>query len=304
MLRAGRARPESTTDPRRPYLLLAPPLSVMVLGVGLPLLLLIACSFWTQTDVGLDHTPSLANYLQFVQRPLYARLLERSLLVSLATMMATVVLAYPMAYLIAFHGGRHRTTWLMLVTVPYFTSYLLRIFAWKVILGYGGVINSGLLQLGIIDAPLQMLLYNPFAVVVSLTQAWLPFVLLPIYVSLAAIDPSLRESAADLGDGPWHRFTRVLLPLSMPGVISGALLVFIPTVGDYVTPALVGGVSGTLIGNVIQGQFGRGNNWPMGSALSLIMMAATAVSALTLQWSLARGSLARGRLVQRPRVPA
>jgi spermidine/putrescine transport system permease protein len=148
--------------------------------------------------------------------------------------------------------------------------------------------------LGIIDAPLEVLLYNPFAVVVALTQAWLPFVLLPIYASLAAIDPDLRESAADLGDGPWHRFVRVVLPLSMPGVMSGALLVFIPTVGDYVTPALVGGVSGTLIGNVIQGQFGRGNNWPLGSALALVMMAVTAVSAMALQWGLTR----------RRRVPA
>jgi spermidine/putrescine transport system permease protein len=286
--RASGARPGIIASVRRPYLLLAPPLGVMVLGVGLPLVLLIACSVWSANYLSMDHTPTLANYLQFLQRPLYLRLLERSLLVSLSTMVAAVVLAYPMAYLIAFHGGRHRSAWLMLVTVPYFTSYLLRIFAWKVILGYGGVINSGLLQLGIIDAPLDVLLYNPFAVVVTLTQAWLPFALLPIYVSLAAIDPSLREAAADLGDGPWRRFTRVVLPLSMPGVISAALLVFIPTVGDYVTPALVGGVSGTMIGNVIQGQFGRGNNWPMGSALSLIMMAAVAAAAIVLRWGLGR----------------
>lgn len=274
--------------------MLAAPLSVMLAGVGLPLLLVIACSVWTQNYLAIDHTPTLANYLQFWQRPLYPRLLERSLVVGLATTMAAVVLAYPMAYLIAFHGGRHRTTWLMLVTVPYFTSYVLRIFAWKVILGYGGVINSGLMHLGLIDEPLDVLLYNPFAVVVALTQAWLPFVLLPIYASLTAIDPALRESAADLGDGSWHRFVRVVLPLSTPGVISGALLVFVPTVGDYVTPALVGGVSGTLIGNVIQGQFGRASNWPLGAALSVIMMAAAALSAILLKWGLGRRWRVRG----------
>ena len=254
----------------------------------LPILLLLACSFWTQSYLSIDHTPTLANYLTFLERPLYAKLLERSLVISLSTTLATVVLAYPMAYLIAFHAGKYRTTWLLLVTVPFWTSYLLRTFAWKVILGYNGVINSGLIHLGVIDAPLDVLLYNSFAVVVTLTQAWLPFVMLPIYVSLAKIDPALHESAADLGDGPFHRFFRVTFPLSIPGLISGALLVLIPTAGDYITPALVGGVSGTMIGNVIQGQFGRGNNWPLGSALSVILMTAVATLAVIVQSGLSR----------------
>jgi spermidine/putrescine transport system permease protein len=172
--------------------------------------------------------------------------------------------------------------------VPFWTSYLLRIFAWKVILGYTGVINSALLELKIIDQPIAALLYNPLAVVVALTQAWLPFVMLPIYVSLVRIDPSLREAAADLGDGGLHRFLRVILPLSVPGVIAAALLVFIPTVGEYVTPALLGGFSGTLIGNLIQGQFGRANNWPMGAALSVITMLAATLCALTIQAAFGR----------------
>jgi spermidine/putrescine transport system permease protein len=215
-------------------------------------------------------------------------LLARSLGVSLSTTVATVVLAYPMAYLIAFYGGRHRSTWLVLVAVPFWTSYLLRIFAWKVILGFDGVINTSLMHLGLISEPLDVLLYNPLAVVITLTQAWLPFAMLPIYVSLVKIGPSLREAAADLGDGALQRFLRVIFPLSIPGVISAALLVFIPTVGDYVTPALVGGISGTLIGNLIQGQFGRANNWPMGAALSVITMVVVTVIALIIQVSFGR----------------
>jgi spermidine/putrescine transport system permease protein len=270
------------------YLLLTPALIMMILGVGIPIVMLVAASFWTQNYVSIDHTPTLANYLKFFERPLYHTLLARSLGVSLATTTAAVILAYPMAYLIAFHGGRHRTTWLVLVAVPFWTSYLLRIFAWKIILGYDGVINSSLMQLGVIGKPLEILLYNPLAVIIALTQAWLPFAMLPIYVSLAKIDPGVREAAADLGDGAFHRFIRVTLPLSIPGVISAALLVFIPTVGEYVTPALMGGISGTLIGNVIQGQFGRANNWPMGAALSVIMMMAVTAAALIMQLGLGR----------------
>lgn len=268
---------------RSGYALLGPALVVMTIGVGIPLVMLLVYSLWTQTYVTFDHTPTLGNYARFFERPLYATLLLRSLGVSLATTLATVALAYPMAYLVAFHGGRHRTMWLSLVVVPFWTSYLLRIFAWKVILGYTGVINSALLELRIIDQPIAALLYNPLAVIIALTQAWLPFVMLPIYVSLTKIDPSLREAAADLGDGGLHRFLRVILPLSVPGIVSAALLVLIPTVGEYVTPALLGGFSGTLIGNLIQGQFGRANNWPMGAALSVITMLAATLCALAIQ---------------------
>jgi spermidine/putrescine transport system permease protein len=268
--------------------LLSPALLVMIAGVGVPIALLIAYSFWTQNYITIDHTPTLANYVQLFSRPLYGKLMLRSIGVSLSATVATVVLAYPMAYFIAFHGGKHRTTWLVLVAVPFWTSYLLRTFAWKVILGYEGLINSGLIDLGLITQPLDILLYNSLAVVITLTHAWLPFVMLPIYVSLSKIDPALSEAAADLGDGAFHRFLRVILPLSIPGVISGALLVFIPTVGDYVTPAMVGGTSGTLIGNVIQGQFGRANNWPMGAALSTVVMVIVTVLAIALQSGLTR----------------
>jgi spermidine/putrescine transport system permease protein len=163
------------------------------------------------------------------------------------------------------------------MTLPFWTSYLLRIFTWKVILGYNGAINSGLIGLGVIDEPLEFLLYNPTAIVITLTHAWAAFAILPIYVSLEKIDRSLLEAATDLGDGPVARFLRVTLPLSLPGVIAATILIFIPTVGDYVTPALVGGPNGLMLANIIQAHFGIINNWPGGAALAILAMIVVSV---------------------------
>jgi spermidine/putrescine transport system permease protein len=184
-----------------------------------------------------------------------------------------------MAYFVAFRAGRTKLIWLVALTIPFWTSYLLRVFAWKIILGYGGVVNSALLGLHLIDQPLGVLLYNPFAVVVTLAHAWAAFAILPIYVSLEKIDPSLLEAATDLGDGPLRRFLRITLPLSMPGVIGAAILIFVPTTGDYVTPSLVGGPEGSMIANVIAVQFDRIGNWPLGAALALVSMVAVGVAA-------------------------
>ena len=187
-------------------------------------------------------------------------------------MLVTVLLAYPLAYFIAFHVKRNKIMWIILITIPFWTSYLLRVFSWKVILGYNGVINSGLMSLGIISEPLEFLLYNPIAVVITLAHAWAAVAILPIYVSLEKIDRSLIEASRDLGENAVMTFIRVTLPLSLPGVIAASLLVFIPTVGDYVTPALVGGTRGIMIGNIIQSMFGKALNWPLGAALSIISM--------------------------------
>ena len=168
--------------------------------------------------------------------------------------------------------------------MPFWTSYLLRVFSWKIILGYNGVINSGLKSLGLIDEPLTFLLYSPTAIVITLAHAWAAFAILPIYVSLEKIDRSLLEAAADLGEGPVGRFLRVTLPLSLPGVIAAMLMIFIPTVGDYVTPALVGGPDGLMLANIIEVQFGRVNDWPMGAALSIIMMIAVGLITVIYVW--------------------
>jgi spermidine/putrescine transport system permease protein len=196
----------------------------------------------------------------------------RSFWISGVATAVTVLLCYPMAYYVAFHVHRNKMMWIILMTLPFWTSYLLRVFAWKVILGYEGVINSGLMSAGLIEAPLSFLLYSPTAVIITLAHAWAAFAILPLYVSLEKIDRSLLEAATDLGDGPVARFFRVTLPLSMPGVIAASFLIFIPTTGDYITPALLGGPDGAMIGNLIQLQFGAVNNWPMGATLSIVLM--------------------------------
>jgi spermidine/putrescine transport system permease protein len=195
-----------------------------------------------------------------------------------------VLLAYPLAYYVAMDVKRHKMMWLILITLPFWTSYLLRVFAWKIILGYNGVVNSGLEWLGVIREPLEFLLYNPFAVVLTLAHAWAAFAILPIYVSLEKIDRSYLEAATDLGDSPWQRFWRITFPLSLPGVIAAAIIIFIPTVGDYVTPTLVGGPSGLMIANVIQMQFGTANDWPLGAALSIGSMLTVTLIACVFVW--------------------
>jgi spermidine/putrescine transport system permease protein len=256
----------------RGYLLLSPTLALMTAGIAIPVLILIAMSFWTRAGFGFDMTPTVANYARVWSEPIFGVFLSRSFWVSGVVTIVTVLLCYPMAYYVAFHVHRHKMIWIILMTLPFWTSYLLRVFAWKVILGYEGVINSGLLSLGLIQAPLEFLLYSKTAVIITLAHAWAAFAILPLYVSLEKIDRSLLEAAADLGDGPVRRFLRVTLPLSMPGVISAMFLIFIPTTGDYITPVLLGGPDGAMIGNLIQLQFGPVNNWPMGAALSMVLM--------------------------------
>ncbi len=256
----------------------------MGLTMCIPFGIMIVMSFWTQIGFEFDTAFSLVNYAEAVEKPMYRALLLRSLTISAICTVATVLLSYPMAYYVAFHVRKHKMAWIILMTVPFFSSYLLRIFAWKVILGYNGVINSGLKGLGLIEQPLAFLLYSPTAVVITLAHAWAAFAILPIYISLEKIDRSLIEAATDLGDGPVKRFLGITLPLSMPGVIAASLMIFIPTVGDYVTPTLVGGPDGLMIANLIQAQFGLVNNWPMGAALALDMMLVVAVISLLYIW--------------------
>ena len=264
----------------RGYALLSPALLLMAAGILIPFAILVTMSFWTQIGFDFDTTFSLANYEKAIDQPIYKALLFRSILISGSATIATVVLSYPMAYYVAFHVHRHKMIWIVLITLPFWTSYLLRVFAWKIILGYSGVINSALMGLGLVDQPLEFLLYSPSAVVITLAHAWAAFAILPMYVSLEKIDRSLLEAATDLGDGPVARFLRITLPLSLPGVVAAMLLIFIPTVGDYITPALLGGPDGMMIGNLIQSQFGNVNNWPMGAALAMSMMVSVAVIAV------------------------
>jgi len=262
------------------YTLLSPTMLVMLFSMCVPFAMMVVMSFWTQVGYDFDTSFTLDNYSKVTEGAVYTQLLIRSLWISAACTFATVIISYPMAYYVAFHVHRRKMIWIILMTLPFWTSYLLRIFTWKVILGFNGVINSGLIGLGLIDEPLEFLLYNPNAVVLTLTHAWAAFAILPIYVSLEKIDRSLLEAATDLGDGPVARFMRVTLPLSLPGVIAATVLIFVPTVGDYVTPALVGGPDGLMLANLIQAHFGIINNWPGGAALAIMMMVIVGIIAM------------------------
>jgi spermidine/putrescine transport system permease protein len=215
---------------------------------------------------------TISNFAAALGDPFYAKVLLRSLAIAGLVTLATVAAAYPVAYYLAFHAGPKRALLLFLVTLPFWTSYLLRVFAWKIVLAYNGVLNSALLTTGLTTEPILAFLNTPAAVVVTLAHAYAVFAILPIYVALETIPRSLIEAAADLGAHPFAVFRKVILPMSMPGVLAAALVVFVPTVGDYVTPALVGGPSSTMIGSIIQAQFGKANDWPFGSALSVVVM--------------------------------
>ncbi|MGI9482574.1 MAG: ABC transporter permease [Hyphomicrobiales bacterium] len=272
------------SEPLRGYALLSPTLLVMAFTMCLPFAVMVAMSFWTQSGFDFDTAFTLNNYNEAVDGPVYKVLLARSLAIAATCTFATVLISYPMAYYVAFHVHKRKLLWIILMTLPFWTSYLLRVFAWKIILGYNGAINSGLKALGLIDQPLEFLLYSPTAVVITLAHAWAAFAILPIYVSLEKIDRSLLEAAADLGEGPVGRFLRVTLPLSLPGVIAAMVMIFIPTVGDYVTPTLVGGPDGLMLANIIEAQFGRVNNWPMGAALAIVMLIVVAAITLAFIW--------------------
>ncbi|TRB12228.1 ABC transporter permease [Rhizobium rhizogenes] len=252
--------------------MLAPGALVAFVLILFALALVIFLSFRTNDGSLLGAGISLANFGTLFSDPLYGMVILRSLAIAGVVTLATVATAYPVAYYLAFHAGPKRGLLLFLVTLPFWTSYLLRVFAWKIVLAYNGVLNSALMMTGITSEPLTIFLNTPTAVVLTLAHAYAPFAILPIYVALETLPKSLLEAAADLGARPFTTFRRVILPNSMPGVLAGALVVFVPTVGDYVTPALVGGPASTMIGSLIQAQFGKANDWPFGAALAVLVM--------------------------------
>ncbi|MEE3317429.1 MAG: ABC transporter permease [Pseudomonadota bacterium] len=261
--------------------LVSPAALYAILLLAVPLCVIFAFSFWTQDYLTIDRTWTLKNYTEAFTEPLYGELLRRSILISGSVTLVTVVLAFPIAYFVSFYVAPERKSlWIFLITIPFWTSYLIRVFLWKVILGYNGVINTSLQGLGIIEEPLTFILYNANAVVITLAHAFAPFAILPIFVALEKIDRSLIEASLDLGENRVTTFLRVTLPLAMPGVVAAVLIVFIPTIGDYVTPRLVGGPDGLMIANMIQTQFLKLNNAPMGATLAIIAMASVTVIAL------------------------
>ena len=276
MIRRG---PRLRTDPRRAtFLGLSIPIALILLAFLIaPIVLTITMSLREQLtrDVLGPFEPTLEHYQRATSVASYWQLLGTSGLMAFIVAVVATVLAYPVAYFLAFRAGRRAGLYLIVLLVPFWTSYLLRVMAWKLLLGSNGAINSLLVGTGVIDEPLTALLYNRTAVVITLIYVWIPFATLPILAVLGRIDVRLHDAAADLYASPFEQFRRVTLPLSLPGIAAAFLMVFIPTVGEYVTPLLVGGNAGIMYGNVIEDYFSKSANWPLGAALSVIMLAIT-----------------------------
>ncbi len=243
-----------------------------------PLLLILAYSFGKSGVYGgitLGFNPG--NYLK-VFDPLYLEIIIRTFVIAALTTLICFALGYPLAYFIVFKGRRWRNALILLVMVPFWTSLLIRAYSWVVILSGNGIANKTLQFLGITDAPVT-LIFTSQAVLMGMVYSYLPFMILPLYASLEKFDTRLKEAAKDLGASRWETFWRVTFPLSMPGVIAGSILVFIPSAGEFVIPQLLGGSRTVMTGSLIQSQFGSARDWAFGSALS-IMLAALLLAAI------------------------
>jgi len=255
-----------------PYALLAPGLLWLLLFYVLPGFQMLLTSFWSGTlETGYEFALSnISNYTDALAK--YSAQFLRSILYGGLATLLTFAISYPLAYTIAFRGGRFKNLLLFLVVAPFFTSFLLRTLSWKIILGDSGILLGPLKTIGILPEEFRVLA-TPVAVIFGITYNFLPFMTLPIYVSLEKIDKRLVEAAEDLYASSFGAFRRITLPLSLPGVFAGSLLTFIPAMGDYVNAELLGSPDTTMIGNVIQNQFLTQNNYPTASALSFLLMA-------------------------------
>ena len=252
-------------------LFLLPATCWLILFFASPLLIVLVYSFLQPSSyANVAWAFTLKNYQQ-IFNTLYLGIFWRSLWLALLTTVVCVLIGYPLAYFIVQQPPRWRSFLLILVIIPFWTNFLVRTYAWMVLLRQQGVINSVLSSLHLIDQPLE-LLFTPFAVGIGLIYGYLPFMVLPIYSTLERFDFSLLQAAQDLGANGVRAFVRVVLPLTLRGIVAGSLLVFIPAVGAFVTPDILGGAKTIMVGNLIQNQFLKALNWPFGSALSMALM--------------------------------
>ena len=234
-----------------------------------------AHSFWLVRDGLIVHEWNLQNYAKLFQNPVYLAVLLRTMRIAASVTILSLALGYPLAYYMSFHAGPRKELLYQLVIVPLWVSYLVRGYAWKTILGSDGVFNGFLQYLHITHEPVSFFLYSPFAVVLTLTHIYTPFVFLPLYASLEHIPRNLIEASHDLGAGPRGTFFRVILPLSLPGLLAGATFAFVLTLGDFLGPLLVGGPSSIMIANIVQSLFGTAYDWPLGAAISVCILVLT-----------------------------
>ena len=252
-----------------------PPLFWVGALLLLPYALMFLHSLWAVQDGVIVHHWNWENYKALFSNPLYAEVLFRTMRIAASVTFCSLLLGYPLAYYLAFHAGPQKELLYQLVIVPLWVSYLVRGYAWKTILGSDGVLNGFLQYLHLTHEPVGFLLYSPFAVVLMLTHIYTPFVFLPIYAALEHIPRPLLEASQDLGASSLQTFWRVILPLSMPGLLAGATFAFVLSLGDFLAPLLVGGPSGTMIANVVQSLFGAAFDWPLGAAISVGILVIT-----------------------------
>jgi spermidine/putrescine transport system permease protein len=254
-------------------LFVLPGLLLLLVYLVIPLCMLVVMSFYRSTLFGVVPDFSWNNYLNFTRNAMFPNLLLRSIRMALTVTAISLLVSYPFAYFLARSTRRYKTALLILVMVPFWTSYLIRTMSWLPILGIKGVVNYSLMSLHLVSDPLTVFLFNEFSVILTLTHIYLPYMVIPIYLSLDRLDERLLEAAGDLGANPVRTFWHVTLPLSLPGVVGGIVMVFIAGFGAYVTPKLLGGSSGIMFGNVLADQYSGTFNWPFGAVLALVMIA-------------------------------
>ncbi|MDO4179596.1 MAG: ABC transporter permease [Phascolarctobacterium sp.] len=251
-------------------LMVLPTLGWLSLFFAVPLLIVVVVSFAARSAYGqVIFNFSFANYTRITES-LYLSIFAQTFVVAIITTLFTIIMAYPLAYYIASLPKKWQQPGLILVMVPFWINFLIRSYAWVIILRSQGVLNTILMKLGLITVPLQFL-YNDTAVLIGMVYSLLPFMVLPIYVSIEQLDRRLLEAASDLGASPFTAFRKITLPLTMPGVAAGTILVFISSLGMFIVPDVMGGARSALIGNVIQNQFLAARDWPFGSALSIVL---------------------------------
>jgi len=256
-------------------LISVPPLLWVGLFLLLPYALMFAHSFWLVRDGVIVHQWNFQNYAKLSQNPVYAEVLFRTARIAASVTVLSLLLGYPLAYYMSFHASLRKDLLYQLVIVPLWVSYLVRGYAWKTILGSDGVLNGFLQYLHITKEPVSFFLYSPFAVILTLTHIYTPFVFLPLYASLEHIPRNLIEASHDLGAGPRSTFFRVVVPLSIPGLLAGATFAFVLTLGDFLGPMLVGGPSSIMIANIVQSLFGTAYDWPLGAAIAVCILLLT-----------------------------
>lgn len=254
-----------------------PPFIYLLLLFYAPMAILLVMSFWKSGFMHLEPAFTLENYRTFLTSPIHRRVLLNTFLTATGAMVGLVVIGYPIAYFLARMVRKYDALLIYLLIIPVEINYLVRIYAWKIVLGRSGIINSLLIGLGLIDEPLRFLLYSRTAVVIVLIHEWLPYVVIPIYVALKGIPPEVPEAARDLGAGRWGVFFHVLLPLSVPGLFASFVLVYIPMLGEFAVPTLVGGPGGYMLGNVIESQFLSAGNWGLGAAIGFVLLFVTMI---------------------------